>query len=278
MKNQHKKEWIIGKIAVILLVALSSLSAQTSKSQKQDQDIKRKTENQGKDSINLNKTINLNKDYFIIDRYERMPTFPGGEEKLTKIIKESIRYPIEDKENGIEGKVIVQFIVTKTGKIEKAEVVRSVSRLIDEEALRVVKSLPNFIPGEENGMKVDIKYTLPVSFRINPTEKNTNVYTVVEKMPQFPGGDDSLVTFIHKNLRLDPAMETSCGIPGKVVVRFIVTETGSVTHVEVIRPLDPACDREAIRVIKLLPDFIPAEHNGKKVAVYYTLPISFRLL
>ena len=96
-----------------------------------------------------------------------------------------------------------------------------------------------------------------------------------EKAPQFPGGESALMSFIAKNLYYPPM--DGCGIQGKVIIRFIITKTGAVSHVEVLRSLDPGCDKEAVKVIKKLPTWIPAEHNGKKVAVYYTIPVMFKL-
>jgi len=100
---------------------------------------------------------------------------------------------------------------------------------------------------------------------------------VYEKMPVFPGGKDSLLNFIRKNLQFDPKIEYGNGIPGKVIVKFVVTKTGEVTNVGVVRSLNPACDKEVIRVVKLLPKFTPGEQNGKKVDVWYTLPVFFKL-
>jgi TonB family protein len=107
-------------------------------------------------------------------------------------------------------------------------------------------------------------------FIINNPDK---VYQIPEKWPQFKGGEDSIKSFIYKNVRL-AGMKYE-GNKGIVVLRFIVSKTGSVSHVEVVISLNPICDNEAIRVIKLLPDFIPGEISGIKVAVYYTLPVSF---
>ena len=109
------------------------------------------------------------------------------------------------------------------------------------------------------------------------TSGNNKVYIMTEKMPQFPGGDDSLMHFFRKSIRIERVIDHGHGIQRIVVVRFIISKSGSVTHVEVVRSLDPASDKEAIRVIKLLPDFIPGKQNGVNVPVYFTLPISFKL-
>ena len=108
-----------------------------------------------------------------------------------------------------------------------------------------------------------------------PVEEN-KVFTAVEQMPQFPGGDAELMKHIQKNLKYPPvAMENN--IQGRVVVQFVVTKTGKVGEVKVVRGKDPDLDKEAVRVVKTLPDFIPGKMNGQAVNVWYTLPIAFKL-
>lgn len=108
-----------------------------------------------------------------------------------------------------------------------------------------------------------------------PVEEN-KVFTAVEQMPQFPGGEAELMKYIQKNLKYPPvAMENN--IQGRVVVRFVVTKTGKIGEVKVARGRDPDLDKEAVRVVKSLPDFIPGKMNGQSVNVWYTLPITFKL-
>lgn len=107
-------------------------------------------------------------------------------------------------------------------------------------------------------------------------DKEEKLYQVVEQMPQFPGGEKSLLNFINQNVRY-PVMAQQNGIQGTVIIRFVVSTSGKVKKVEVIRSLNRDCDNEAVRVIKLLPDFIPGKQNGVNVAVWYTLPIRFKL-
>ena len=97
---------------------------------------------------------------------EQPPTFPGGEAALLKYIADHIRYPAVAQENNVQGRVVVQFVVTKTGKVGEVKVVRSKDPDLDKEAVRVVKSLPNFIPGKMNGNPVNVWYTLPVNFKL----------------------------------------------------------------------------------------------------------------
>ena len=100
---------------------------------------------------------------------EQMPTFPGGEAALMKYLSSHIQYPTMAQENNVQGKVIVQFVVTKTGKVSEVKVVRSVDKDLDREAVRVCKSLPNFVPGRQNGQPVSVWYTLPVTFKLQGT-------------------------------------------------------------------------------------------------------------
>ena len=95
-----------------------------------------------------------------------MPRFPGGEAELMKYLSSHINYPTMAMENNVQGRVVVQFVVTKTGKIGEVKVVRSVDRDLDKEAVRVCKTLPDFIPGKMNGQAVNVWYTLPVSFKL----------------------------------------------------------------------------------------------------------------
>ena len=109
------------------------------------------------------------------------------------------------------------------------------------------------------------------------TEVEENkVFTAVEQMPQFPGGEAELMKYISKNLKYPPvAMENN--IQGRVTIQFVVTKTGKIGEVKVARGKDPDLDKEAVRVVKSLPDFIPGKMNGQAVNVWYTVPITFKL-
>ena len=102
------------------------------------------------------------------------------------------------------------------------------------------------------------------------------VLDVVEQMPAYPGGDAAMNQFIGQNMHY-PATAQENGIQGTVYLRFQINKDGSVGKVEVLRSLDPACDREAIRIVKSMPRFIPGKQNGGNVAVWYTIPIKFKL-
>ena len=102
----------------------------------------------------------------VFDYAEQMPSFPGGQGALNEYLSKTIRYPVAAEENGIQGRVIVQFVVEKDGSITDVRVVRSVDPSLDKEAVRVAKSMPRWISGKQNGSAVRVKFTLPVSFRL----------------------------------------------------------------------------------------------------------------
>ena len=102
----------------------------------------------------------------VFDVVEQMPSFPGGMSALMNYLNNNIKYPVIAEENGIQGRVIVQFIVGKDGHISDVKVAKSVDPSLDKEAVRVVKAMPKWIPGKQNGQAVTVRYTLPVTFRL----------------------------------------------------------------------------------------------------------------
>lgn len=94
------------------------------------------------------------------------PSFPGGDVACMKWLSENVKYPAEAVEKGIKGKVIVQFVVTKDGKITDAEVARSVDPLLDAEALRAIRYMPDWEPAQRDGQNIAVKYSLPIAFSL----------------------------------------------------------------------------------------------------------------
>ena len=116
--------------------------------------------------------IDNDKDDRVWNVVEQMPKFPGGDEALMKFMQESIKYPAEAEKAGKQGRVVVTFVVGKDGAVNNAKVVRSVDENLDAEALRVINAMPKWQPGKQRGQVVNVKFTLPVTFRLNkPAEK-----------------------------------------------------------------------------------------------------------
>ncbi len=97
---------------------------------------------------------------------EKMPQFPGGDSQLMSFISSNLRYPVQAQRSGIQGRVLVQFVVDKDGKVKNAKVLRSINFDMDEEALRVVGLMPKWIPGEQKGEKVAVSYVIPINFKL----------------------------------------------------------------------------------------------------------------
>ena len=102
----------------------------------------------------------------VFDVVEQMPSFPGGQAALMNYLNNNIKYPVIAEENGIQGRVVVQFVVGKDGHISDVKVAKSVDPSLYKEAVRVVKAMPKWIPGKQNGQAVTVRYTLPVTFRL----------------------------------------------------------------------------------------------------------------
>ncbi len=273
---------------------------------------------------------------------EKMPEYPGGMEALYKFMRNNLIYPDTTTEAAKEGRVILRFFINTNGEVKDITVLKGLNKECDEEAVRVMKLVPKWMPGQQEGKNVAIYSTLPISFkRLNPvlmvdgvvkpyallkdsllkkqedmasmtilkeeTAKTiygelgkTGIILVVMKpkpiidnvthkelkpgeiaygvevMPQFPGGDDALLQFIRDNLRY-PEKAAEVGIDGRVTMRFTILATGELTDIKVVRGLDPLLDAEAVRVIKIMPNWIPGRQNGKNVPVYITLPIVYKL-
>lgn len=242
---------------------------------------------------------------------DKMPEFPGGLNAQQRFIGQNLKYPVEAQEKGVEGRVTVRYVVKSTGDISDVVVIRGVHPSLDKEAVRVVKAMPKWIPGKQNGKVVDVYYTLPLIFKISGSKKNfsegekdkdvmvavgygtpkkegitlkeggaepsvDNPFITVEDMPVFPGGESAMQKFVADNLKY-PESAQKAGIQGRVTVRFIVGKTGDISDVRVIRGIDPECDAEAVRMIQSMPKWTPGKQNGIAVPVYFTLPIVYRL-
>ncbi len=109
-----------------------------------------------------------------------------------------------------------------------------------------------------------------------PEPVKEEIFTAVEQMPQFPGGEAELLKYVATHIKY-PTMAAENNIQGRVVVKFVVKKDGNVGDVVILRGKDPDLDKEAVRVVKTLPRFIPGKMNGQAVSVWYTLPINFKL-
>jgi TonB family protein len=223
----------------------------------------------------------------IFTEVEHQPTFPGGQKAFDKFLATTIRYPAEAVKKKVQGRSIVSFIVEKDGWLSDIKVVRSLGSGTDEEAIRALKMSPKWTPGKQNGHNVRVQYAVPVSFVLNKNNKpiaviskeqagGQSVFSQVEHVPTFPGGDQGFNKFLGMYVKY-PKAAREANIQGRVIVRFIIEQDGSLTDIKVVRGIGYGADEEAVRVLKLSPKWNPGTQNGKPVRVAYSVPIAFAL-
>lgn len=244
-------------------------------------------------------------DDVVFEVVEEMPVYPnGGMNGLLQYLAKNIKYPVNAQTKGIQGRVSVQFIVNKDGSISDVGILRSVDPDLDAEALRVIKTMPKWIPGKQRGKEVRVRYTVPIMFGLQkdaakkeeykPVEKVDETIVVgyapqegnqtegeptfmaVEEMPSFPGGPQGLMQYLAKNIKY-PVEAQAQMKQGRVVLEVIIDKNGNVTNPKVTRSVDPLLDAEAIRLALNMPKWQPGKQKGKTVNVQYTIPIVFRL-
>lgn len=115
----------------------------------------------------MTSTAQTKKNNMVFDVVEVMPQYPGGQIAMMKYIMENMKYPKQAMKEGIQGRVAVSFIVEKDGSISDVKPILSVHPLLNKEAVRVVKSMPKWTPGKQNGKPVRVRYNLPVMFKLN---------------------------------------------------------------------------------------------------------------
>jgi len=221
---------------------------------------------------------------------EHMPEYPEGEEAMMRVIQKNIQYPIDARDNDVQGRVVIGFVVNEDGSLSDFKVKKSVCPSIDAEAIRVIKLLAKFKPGTQQGKPVRVQFVLPIMFKIYndgfgvsssnlsyPLQKDIpGVYNSATVMPEYPGGKDKLLGFLQKNV-VYPEDAQAVNIEGAVVVSFVVNEDGRLSDFAIAQEAYYSLNMEALRVAKLLPAFKPGLQDGKPVKVRYRLPIGFNL-
>ncbi|MHA4893515.1 TonB family protein [Pedobacter sp. PWIIR3] len=214
---------------------------------------------------------------------ETQPSFPGGMEKFYEYISKTVKYPKEAPDKNIQGKVFLTFVVETDGSLSNIKIDRTLSPQLDEEAVRILKASPKWIPGTQNGQNVRVKYNIPISFSLAKDEnkagrQNDPVYDFVslEQQPAFKGGMKNFYTYLAKTVKY-PAEAQRLNKQGKVFLSFIVEKDGSLSDIKVDRKAGYGLDEEAVRVLKASPNWDPGIQQGKKVRVKYNIPISFTL-
>lgn len=233
----------------------------------------------------------------IIEDPDIPPIFTGGTAEMHRFIANTLRYPTEAAEQNKQGLVVYTFVVEKDGTLTNFDLIHNADSLLDKEALRILQAMPPWRPAKFKNEIVRSKSYVPMYFRLNKNARatarraatpaqiyaktdaeiaNSEVFSVVDKMPQYPYGEKELAGFIEHQIRY-PKEARQQGIEGRILCSFIVATDGSISNIQVVQGLDPQLDREAIRVLSLMSKWIPGEKNGEKVNVKCLLPIDFSI-
>jgi TonB family protein len=226
---------------------------------------------------------------------EKMPRFPGGAAALMKFLNENMKFPKAAQDNHVNGIVIANFIVEKTGELTRVKITEGIGWGCDEEAMRLVNAMPKWEPGQHRGQAARVYFNLPIRFKLEdnpplgemppPIESPTapvhhedpdHIYRVVDIMPSFPGGTRSMLQFLSENLKVAEAAKKD-GTEGMVVIQFIVEKDGTLSNPNIVKGIGAGCDEEAQRVIGLMPKWIPGKKNGQLARVQFNLPLRFKL-
>ncbi len=207
---------------------------------------------------------------------EEMPLFQGQNLNTFRTwVQSQIRYPAEALKRGIEGRVVLSFIVERDGSVSTIQLLQSPDRILSEEARRAVAASPRWTPGRQKGHLVRVRYMLPVDFSI-PKEKAAAQEPGMTP-PQFEGGDlNAFRSWAMQRLRY-PAGAKERQTEGSVVATFTVGRDGRVDDIRIAGSPDPQLAEEVRRVVKASPAWSPATRNGEATTVTITLPVSFRI-
>lgn len=193
--------------------------------------------------------------------------------------KEEKKVEIHQEEQPMQQKVAVKASIAFTVP-DIVDQVDDSKKLKNQEELsksNISIASQDYEGDSSNGINIDdLKDNQSAGGTSVPEEEDAKVYTVVEQMPVFPGGEPALLAYVNSHIKY-PSISLEQEVQGKVVLRFVVLEDGSVGDVIVQKSLDPHCDKEAVRVVKSLPKFIPGKQQGKPVKVWFNLPVRFSI-
>ena len=220
------------------------------------------------------------------------PMYPGGSHEMTRFIANSLRYPREAADNDKQGLVVYNFVVELDGSLTNFEIMHRAHPLLDEEALRIIKSMPPWRPAVYKGENVRSTQYVPMYFKLNkdgvrtstPAQQrkvmaidpNEEIFTIVDQMPEFPTGEEGLGRFLSEFIQY-PVRAKQEGVQGRILCAFIVRKDGTISNLEVINGLDNDLDNEALRVLSMMPKWKPGINDRKAVSVKCILPIDFTI-
>lgn len=237
----------------------------------------------------------------VYENVDQAPNFPGGATGWLNFLKKNQKLPTAVLEGNVYGSVVIQFIVDETGTVHKPVVTEKPLGDLEtmEEAMRLYKLMPKWIPATLGGKKVSAYAYIEVPFGDVeivdmiveeapsplfelgdpplPTTSTNEIFKVTETMPTFVGGQAALLRFMGQNLQYPPIAKAN-GVEGHVVVQMIVEKDGTLNNLKIVKGIGAGCDSEALRLVQSMPKWKPGTNRvGAPVRVQYNLPITFKL-
>ncbi|MCE5179802.1 MAG: TonB family protein [Porphyromonadaceae bacterium] len=240
----------------------------------------------------------------IITDPDIVPMYTGGTTEMHRFIANTLSYPSDAAARNAQGLVVYTFVVEKDGTLSNFNIIHRADSLLNKEALRILQNMPPWRAARHKGEIVRAETYVPMYFKLNKNApatsrrttgapsssatarayaktdpgiiENSDIYTIVDQMPRYETGEEGLGKFISHNIRY-PREALQKGIEGRILCSFIVAADGSVSNIEVVEGLDSLLNNEAIRVLGLMPKWIPGENGGEKVHVKCLLPIDFNI-
>ena len=207
--------------------------------------------------------------------HETEVTLEQIEEEVEEQEEEEIVYELEELEQLVAEETVMNSEKFTAYEMED-DAPEQVTKTQDEVAQSdVAIGAIDYDQGSDEAEHV-LKVNEKVVDEIPPAVEETKVFDVVEQMPQYKGGDQALMDYLNKSIKY-PVIAEENGIQGRVVCTFVVERDDSITDVKVVRSVDPSLDKEAVRVLKAMPKWIPGKQNGSAVRVKFTLPVTFKL-
>lgn len=220
------------------------------------------------------------------NHYQEAPRFPCSRPEA--YVTNRMIYPDSLLKAGVEGDVVCRFVVDRKGRVINPQITKFSHSAFAEEVLRIVEGMPYWLPAMVDDNPVESTYVLSIPFRTQAykerlerekywEENKDFIFDSSEIIPEFKGGHTALMNFIHSTMRYPDSVK-KVGVSTRVICQFVIDRMGAVTRIKIVRSgNDPAFDAEVLRVIGLLPRWIPgADCRGPKfIAVTYTLPIQF---
>ena len=220
---------------------------------------------------------------------EHKPMFNGSADiEFSKWVNAHLVYPASAKNEGVQGRLVMQFVIHPDGMVRDVKVIRGLHPDLDAEAVRVVSSSPAWTPGSVNGKPVKVSYVLPIVFQLKGGEKKEAPaapqdtskalpYNLIEVKPTFNGGSaGEFSQWVNENLKY-PKSAYEAGVQGRVTLQFTIGKDGDLGDVKVLRGCHPDLDAEALRVVSSSPAWTPGYVKGQPVKVTYTFPVVFAL-